>query len=127
MERLQYQIATDHDFHMLQHKMEIYGICGDCIQVQEKKMPLTDARAGERVIIESFRSGMMAKSRILSMGLRPGDLVEIITRQSHGQMVISSGCKRFVLGHGLANKILVHHTDQTPDVSDAECVETDAG
>ncbi len=124
MEQLQYQIASDYNFHMLQHKMEIYGICEDCIQSQAEKMPLTDARPGERVIIESFQSGMMAKTRLLSMGLRPGDLIEIITRQSHGQMVVSSGCKRFVLGYGLAHKILVRHTDQAPDVSDAECVET---
>ncbi|RTZ97426.1 MAG: Fur family transcriptional regulator [Deltaproteobacteria bacterium] len=122
MEQLQYQIATNYDFHMLQHKMEIYGICGDCINIRDKEMPLTEARPGERVIIESFKGGMMAKTRLLSMGLRPGDLVEIISHHSHGQLVISADCKRFVLGQGLANKILVRHTDQAPD-PDATCEE----
>ncbi len=124
MEQLQHQIATDYNFHMLQHKMEIYGICGDCMHVREQGMPLTDARPGEHVVIDAFKSGMMAKTRLLSMGLRTGDIVEIITRRSHGQMVVSSDCKRFVLGHGLANKIMVHPTDKVPENPDDTCTET---
>jgi Fur family ferric uptake transcriptional regulator len=43
----------------------------------------------------------------LSMGLRLGDEIEIITNNNQGQMAIAADFKRFVLGRGLAQKILV--------------------
>jgi Fur family ferric uptake transcriptional regulator len=45
--------------------------------------------------------------RLLTMGLRLGDELEVITNQNHGQLVIAADCKRYVLGRGLAQKILV--------------------
>jgi len=123
LELLQTQIAGNYNFHMLQHKMEIYGICGDCMEMQARMMPLTRARPGERVRIESINSGQRAKTRLLTMGLRPGDIIEIITRQPQGQMVVSADCKRFVLGRGLAQKITVEHTNQLPETTDTTCVE----
>jgi Fur family ferric uptake transcriptional regulator len=124
LERLQAKIASNYNFHMLQHKMEIYGICGNCMQMQARMMPLTQARPGERVRIESFNSGQQAKTRLLTMGLRSGDIIEIITRQPQGQMVVSADCKRFVLGRGLAQKIIVAYTNQLPEAADAACVKT---
>jgi Fe2+ transport system protein FeoA len=41
------------------------------------------------------------------MGLRAGDEVEVITNNSQGQMVIAADYKRYVLGRGLAQKIMV--------------------
>ena len=32
MEGLQLKIASDLGFHMLQHKMEIYGVCAECMK-----------------------------------------------------------------------------------------------
>ena len=32
LELLQLQVASTYGFHMLQHKMEIYGICSNCCQ-----------------------------------------------------------------------------------------------
>ena len=40
------------------------------------------------------------------MGLREGDPLEIITNQDQGQVVISADCKRYVLGRGLAHKVM---------------------
>ena len=124
LEMLQMQIVANHKFHMLQHKMEIYGICGDCMRMQARRMPLSRARPGEHVKIESIQSGREAKTRLLTMGLRCGDIIEIITRQPLGQMVVSADCKRLVLGHGLAQKIIVTNTKQLSIATDATCVET---
>ena len=107
LEDLQLQIAASRGFHMLQHRMEIYGICSDCLRERTKIMPLGVAKQGERLVIKEFAGGSGARMRLLTMGLRIGDKLEVITNQSKGQVVIAADFKRFVLGKGLAEKILV--------------------
>jgi Fur family ferric uptake transcriptional regulator len=41
------------------------------------------------------------------MGLRIGDKIEVITNNRHGQLAIAADLKRYVLGRGLAEKIVV--------------------
>jgi Fur family ferric uptake transcriptional regulator len=107
LEELQIKVAATQGFHMLQHKMEIYGICADCLKEQIQLMPLIMAKPGERLVIKDFSGGVGARMRLLSMGLRLGDEIEIITNNNQGQMAIAADFKRFVLGRGLAQKILV--------------------
>lgn len=107
MEALQRQIANSHGFHMLQHRMEIYGICSDCLEEQVHRMPLVAAPQGERLIIRDFIGGSTARMRLLTMGLRIGDEIEVLTNIHQGQVVISVDYHRYALGRGLAQKILV--------------------
>jgi Fur family ferric uptake transcriptional regulator len=110
LEGLQLQIATDHGFHMLQHKMEIYGICADCIKERMQEMPLVMAKQGEKLVITDIIGGTHVRMRLLTMGLRLGDELEVITNQNRGQLVIAADYKRYVLGRGLAQKILVQQS-----------------
>jgi len=107
LEELQAQIAGSHGFHMLQHKMDIYGICSKCLKDREKLMPLVTAKQGERLRIEGFNGGSRSRMRLLTMGLRPGDEIDVVSNLNKGQLVISADFKRYVLGRGLAQKILV--------------------
>lgn len=107
LEQLQLRIAAGHGFHMLQHKMEIYGICSHCLRQRIRLMPLTAARAGERLVLKEFNGGAGARMRLLTMGLRLGDTIEVITNNRRGQMAIAAGFNRYVLGRGLAGKIMV--------------------
>lgn len=107
LEQLQLKIAAKNGFHMLQHKMELYGICRQCMAGQDTLMSLEHAKKGERVVIKAFAGGKAARLRLLSMGLRIGDEIEIITNMSRGQLVIAADYKRLVFGRGLAQKILV--------------------
>ena len=107
IEQLQMKIAAKHGFHMLQHKMEIYGICKSCIEQRIHLMPLTLAKPGEHLVIKEIGGGSGAKMRLLTMGLRAGDKIEVITNNSQGQLAIAADLKRYVLGRGLAEKIMV--------------------
>jgi Fur family ferric uptake transcriptional regulator len=107
IEQLQIKIAARHGFHLLQHKMEIYGICNDCIRERIQLMPLTLAKPGERLVIKEISGGTGAKMRLLTMGLRTDDKIEVITNNSQGQLAIAADLKRYVLGRGLAEKIMV--------------------
>ena len=107
IENMQVQVAAAHNFHMLQHKMEIYGICSKCLKDHIQPMPLVHAKQGERMEIKEFTGGASARMRLLSMGLRVGDKIDIITNLNKGQMVVAVDFNRYVLGRGLAQKILV--------------------
>jgi Fur family ferric uptake transcriptional regulator len=107
METLQVNIAAAIGFHMLQHKMEIYGICAGCLKDRALVMPLDLARPGEKLVIKQISGGAGARMRLLTMGLRIGDPIEVITNQNNGQVVIAADFKRYALGRGLAEKIMV--------------------
>jgi len=107
LETLQARIASNHGFHILQHKMEMYGICSECLGSRTHIIPLAAAKQGEQVTVNDFTGGSKLQMRLLSMGLRPGDVIKIITNQSYGPLVVAADSKRFVLGRKMANKILV--------------------
>jgi len=107
IENLQINIASKHGFHMLQHKMELYGICSECLKERVKFMPLSMAKQGERLVIREIMGGTGARMRLLSMGIRPEDEIEVVTNFSKGQVVIAVQSSRYMIGQGLAQKIIV--------------------
>jgi len=107
LESLQLQIAASHRFHMLQHRMELYGICDQCFGKRVGRLPLVAARQGERLTIEEITGGSGARMRLITMGLRPGDVIDVITNLNDGQIVVALEGKRYALGRGLAQKVVV--------------------
>jgi Fur family ferric uptake transcriptional regulator len=107
LEALQIQAAKRHGFHLLQHKMEMYGICAQCMSQRRELLPLSDAPGGERLVIVRLDGGPTARARLMAMGLRKGDEVDVITNSGQGQLVIGVDYKRIVLGRGLARKLMV--------------------
>jgi Fur family ferric uptake transcriptional regulator len=107
LEALQVQVAERHGFHLLQHKMEMYGICVQCMSQRRELLPLAEAPVGECTVIVRIDGGPMARARLMAMGLRLGDEVDVITNSGQGQMVVGVDYKRIVLGRGLARKLMV--------------------
>jgi Fur family ferric uptake transcriptional regulator len=107
LEQLQLKIAAAKGFHMLQHKMELYGLCRQCLDKRELLCTLDVAKKGERLVVKGFVGGAKARLRLLTMGLRIDDEIEVITNMMPGQLVIGLDYKRLVIGHGLAQKIQV--------------------
>jgi Fur family ferric uptake transcriptional regulator len=120
LEQLQVEIAASRGFHMLQHQMVIYGICRDCVRQRQHIIPLTAAREGELLRIYAFSGGAGAKLRLRTMGLRLDDVLEVVATQAAGQTVVSVDCKRYVLGSGLASKIMVVPANETSDQTDCQ-------
>lgn len=128
LEKLQAQIAETYGFYMLQHRMEIYGICAHCLQERDQGMSLVAAKQGEQLVIEDFTGGAGARMRLLTMGLRVGDRIDVVTNIGAGQVVIAVDRNRYVLGRGLAQKIIVKpiNADGAPaaeeqSIGDREC------
>ncbi len=112
MERLQLEIAAQSGFHMLQHRMEIYGLCSDCLKERTLLMPLAMAKTGEAVVVQEIAGGKTARSRMSDMGLRTGDLIEIINNTGQGRIILGHDCTRLAIGRGIAQKIMVSLSDK---------------
>jgi Fur family ferric uptake transcriptional regulator len=133
LEMQQSRVADSFGFLMLQHKMEIYGICADCLRQRVPLMPLSSARQGERLVIKEINGGPTARLRLLSMGLRIGDRLEVLTNNGQGQIAVAVDFTRYVLGRGMAQKLLVSPVDikeekdaQPPGVEEASETEPHA-
>lgn len=111
IEKQQLKVADAYGFHMLQHKMEIYGICSACMEDRRLLVPLHKAKQGEKLIVKDFSAGQNMQSRVSSMGLRIGDIIEVVSSGFGGQVVIAVGENRLVLGKGMAEKISVQPLD----------------
>jgi Fur family ferric uptake transcriptional regulator len=107
LEEAQIRVAAAHGFHMLQHRMEIYGICAECNRERRRRMPLTLAKSGERLVIRDINGGAASRLRLMTMGLRQGDHIEVISNNGQGQLAVSVDMKRYAIGRGLAQKIIV--------------------
>lgn len=113
LEALQIQTAERHGFHLLQHKMELYGICAQCMSTRLTLIPLSEAPRGERLVVTRLDGGPMARARLMAMGLRIGDELDVITNAGQGQLVIGVDRKRMVMGRGLAQKLIVQVKPKT--------------
>jgi Fur family ferric uptake transcriptional regulator len=117
MENLQIEIAALHGFHVLQHKMEMYGLCSECLRERVRLMPLASAQEGERGVVEEFMGRSGAQLRLATLGLKKGDQVEVITNSGQGQIIVAVNATRIAMGRGIAKKILVRPNGRRRDLA----------
>jgi Fur family ferric uptake transcriptional regulator len=115
LEKLQHEIAHQFQFHPLQHKMEIYGLCAACMAQREPALSLQYAANGERVRIVSILGGREVQTRLHDMGLVVGACLEIVSNHSSGPLIVASKGTRLAINAGLAKKILVAHACRHAD------------
>ncbi len=70
-------------------------------------MPLAMATPGEEISVAGVRAGFGLQRRLADMGLTPGVNIRVINSQAPGPVIIDLRGSRLVLGHGVAQKILV--------------------
>lgn len=68
--------------------------------------PLALCRAGEKVVVKEVTGGLGLRRRLESMGLYPGEEVEVISAQGGPVILKVKGC-RVGIGRGMAHKIMV--------------------
>ncbi len=111
IETLQAETARRMGFHDLQHRMDIYGLCSNCLRKRKEVMPLVMASPSERVRIVGFRGGKGMARRLTAMGLNRDAEVEVIKSNGPGPLIVASRETRIALGVGMAKKILVTTVD----------------
>ncbi|MBA3015617.1 MAG: transcriptional repressor [Proteobacteria bacterium] len=109
LETLQLKIAGSFNFHVLQHKTEIYGLCNRCLASREPTLPLHLAANGERVRIVKVIGSREVVSRLADMGLVVGASLDVISNHPTGPFVVIVNKTRLALGTGIPQQILVSH------------------
>lgn len=69
--------------------------------------PLALASEGERVRIVFVKGGWSLKERLVAMGIKVDDVVEVVHRHPRGAVIISRNGTSYGLGGGMAQKIMV--------------------
>ena len=95
---------------MFYNKMKMHGICNKCPLQNSSYTPLSQARPGVKLVIMEMRAGRAAHLRLTSLGLHPGDVIEIIN-SNYGKLVVAHNNTRIALGRGIADKIMVDITE----------------
>ncbi len=70
-------------------------------------MSLSEARKGNRVVLQNIFGGHLVKKKLRDMGLTPGVHLTILSAPSLGPMVIEVRGTRLALGRGILSKIQV--------------------
>jgi Fur family ferric uptake transcriptional regulator len=115
LEGLQLEIAAEFNFHPLQHKMEIYGLCDGCLTKREANPPLQLAAVGEKVRIVEILGSREMQARMAAMGFSPGTLLEVINNNPGGPIIVAAHDTRLALDLAMAQSILVTHACRHPD------------
>lgn len=106
LERLQEEVARQHGFRHIRHRMQIYGLCGRCQALRPATRRLTETAPGERVRVEQMPRGEHAAARLLSMGISKGAEMDVLSA-GHGPVVVAVRGTRLALGRGEAEKIII--------------------
>jgi len=109
MEGLQRAIARQFRFHPLQHKMEIYGLCAGCMARRQPALPLFQAANDEQVRIIRIEGDREIQGRLSDMGLSPGVLLEIVSNNASGPVIVAVRGGRLAINADLARRIMVSH------------------
>jgi Fe2+ transport system protein FeoA len=73
--------------------------------------PLALCQQGERVMVRVIAGGMGVRRRLESMGLYPGEEVEVVSAQGGPIILNVKGC-RLGIGCGMAHKIMVSNNGE---------------
>ncbi|KPJ52549.1 hypothetical protein AMJ39_07585 [candidate division TA06 bacterium DG_24] len=107
IETLQNDLSQSMGFRPLSHKLELYGLCGDCCGPPSELIPLAMVPTGASVELVDVRGGFGVRHHLQRMGLRIGDQVNVVHNQGFGHMILAVGDTRLVLGQRMAEKLLV--------------------
>lgn len=109
LERIQLAIAREFQFHPLQHKMEIYGLCANCMAMRDDTIPLRMAANGERVQIVQLLGDRRMQARLSDMGLTVGTCLEVISNHPAGPFIVALNDSRLAINGDFAQHIVVAH------------------
>ena len=108
LEILQARIAGSHGFHIFNHQMNLYGLCGDCFGEDElAPVPLSSMLPDSDVVIEEIRIDSRGhQRRVQELGLRKGKTLHVISNNPD-MTVASIDGNRVAFPRGLAHRIMV--------------------
>ena len=69
--------------------------------------PLSTVRSGKEVTLVSVEGGRGLRARLTDMGLSEGMRIRVMHSHRPGPCIILAGSTRLVIGHGMAQRVMV--------------------
>ena len=69
-------------------------------------MPLSDVKNGKKVQIIALNAHDDQRSRLLSLGLLPGVVIEVLHSSTSGSIIIAMKAGRIILDQGLSKMVI---------------------
>jgi ferrous iron transport protein A len=82
---------------------------------QNKIIPLSAIKSGEKVKLTGVEAGRGLNSRLAAMGLLPNVEITVVNNGHPGPFVISVKGSKMMLGRGMADKIMVRSSNYEKD------------
>ena len=81
--------------------------------------PLVNIKKG-KVKVLGVQAGRIAQSRLAQLGILPGKIIEVLSNPSHGPVMLKCDNSRFMIGFGLASKVMVELVDRDNSKDDSK-------
>ena len=78
IENLQAQNARQAGFRPLIHRLEIYGVCARCIEMEDRVHPLGECLTGETVRVVRVLGSSEARKHLAGLGILPGEILSVL-------------------------------------------------
>ncbi|MCF7957599.1 MAG: transcriptional repressor [Phycisphaerae bacterium] len=115
IELLQTENARHADFSILMHRLDIKGVCRECLDQESKIRSLDECLQDEAVQVVRFVGDKQMQKRLGDMGLAPGQKIRILNSNcGGGNMIIMAGTGRLMLERSVTSKIKVMRILQDP-------------
>lgn len=75
--------------------------------------PLSEIKKGDSVTLNEVAVGRELTSRLTSLGLTPGVVVQVLQNQGRGPIIVNVRGTHVALGRGEAEKLLVDPTGES--------------
>ena len=73
----------------------------------EPLMPLSVVKPGEEVTLVDIQGGFGMRGKLTDMGLIPGVRLRVVHSHLPGPVILQVGDSRLMLGHGMAQRVMV--------------------
>ena len=77
------------------------------LSMQQSTVPLSVVSSGERVKVSGIAGGANARKKLLDLGIRPGEMIEVISGHKNHPFLVRVGDSRVMIGWGMVEKVLV--------------------
>lgn len=105
IELRQVKKASERGFIPLMHRLEIHGLCLQCIEALPQSFRLVHAFEGDVVLVIDVHGSIATRQHMASLGIFKG--AELVVSHSHGKMLVLIRGSRMVLDWEMAGRIEV--------------------
>jgi ferrous iron transport protein A len=76
-------------------------------QVITRSRPLSEIKTGDQVTLQAIKVGLELTSRLTSLGLTPGAMIEVLQNFGRGPLIVNVRGTHVALGRGEARRLWV--------------------